>query len=290
MEAAFLDIGRGRNGVLYAGEVNYSPEDLEGPQPRIEQILKNGQPVMVQVTKDPMGGKGARLTAQISMPGRFLVFVPNANISGISRRLPDDERRRLKTIMKKVRPEGHGVIVVMGHIGNWEVQFRANRIYTGLEQNAVMAPQRSTVMNDWLIRQRTRGGDHMVSSQEGALPIVRLLRRGQIVGMLGDQDSARVRGIFVNFFGRPACTPAGIGLLCHLSKAPILPAAGYRMKDRPDHHVVTWGEPIRPDPSLDAETDMLRITQAYTKWLEDYIREHPEQWVWIHHRWKRKPE
>jgi ribonuclease E len=111
MEAAFIDIGRGRNGVLYAGEVNYSPEDLEGPQPRIEQVLKNGQPVMVQVTKDPMGGKGARLTAQISMPGRFLVFVPNANISGISRRLPDDERRRLKTIMKKVRPEEHGVIV-----------------------------------------------------------------------------------------------------------------------------------------------------------------------------------
>jgi ribonuclease E len=111
MEAAFIDIGRGRNGVLYAGEVNYSPEDLEGPQPRIEQILKNGQSVMVQVTKDPMGGKGARLTAQISMPGRFLVFVPNANISGISRRLPDEERRRLKSIMKKVRPEGHGVIV-----------------------------------------------------------------------------------------------------------------------------------------------------------------------------------
>jgi ribonuclease E len=111
MEAAFLDIGRGRNGVLYAGEVNYSPEDLEGPAPRIEQVLKNGQPVMVQVTKDPMGGKGARLTAQISMPGRYLVFVPNANVSGISRRLPDEERKRLKTIMKKVRPEGHGVIV-----------------------------------------------------------------------------------------------------------------------------------------------------------------------------------
>ena len=111
MEAAFIDIGRGRNGVLYAGEVNYSPEDLEGPAPRIEQILANGQPVTVQVTKDPMGGKGARLTAQISMPGRFLVLVPNANVSGISRRLPDEERKRLKTIMRNVRPEGHGVIV-----------------------------------------------------------------------------------------------------------------------------------------------------------------------------------
>ena len=87
MEAAFVDIGRGRNGVLYAGEVNYRPEDLEGPAPRIENVLKSGQAVMVQVTKDPMGGKGARLTAQISLPGRYLVFAPDQDLSGISRRL-----------------------------------------------------------------------------------------------------------------------------------------------------------------------------------------------------------
>ena len=112
MEAAFVDVGRGRNAVLYAGEVNYSPEDLEGKQaPRIEQVLKSGQSVLVQVTKDPIGGKGARLTAQISMPGRYLVLVPNSNVTGISRRVPDAERRRLKAILKKIRPEGHGVIV-----------------------------------------------------------------------------------------------------------------------------------------------------------------------------------
>ena len=111
MEAAFVDFGRGRNGVLYAGEVNYTPEDLEGPAPRIEHVLKAGQAVMVQVTKDPMGGKGARLTAQISMPGRFLVLAPDQAVSGISRRLPDEERKRLKAILKKVRPESHGVIV-----------------------------------------------------------------------------------------------------------------------------------------------------------------------------------
>ncbi|MBI3648441.1 MAG: Rne/Rng family ribonuclease [Actinobacteria bacterium] len=113
MEAAFIDIGRGRNGVLYAGEVNYSPEDLDRGShvPRIEQVLKSGQAVMVQVTKDPMGGKGARLTAQISMPGRYLVMVPNTEVSGISRRLPDNERRRLKTIMKNIRPAQHGIIV-----------------------------------------------------------------------------------------------------------------------------------------------------------------------------------
>ncbi len=111
MEAAFVDIGRGRNAVLYAGEVNYSPEDLEGAPPRIEQVLKNGQAVLVQVTKDPIGGKGARLTAQISMPGRYAVMIPNASVFGISRRLPDEERRRLKAIVKQVKPEQHGVIV-----------------------------------------------------------------------------------------------------------------------------------------------------------------------------------
>ena len=111
MEAAFIDVGKGRNAVLYAGEVNYSPEDLEGVAPRIEHVLKSGNSVLVQVTKDPIGGKGARLTAQISMPGRYLVLVPNSDITGISRRLPDEERKRLKQILRTVRPEGHGVII-----------------------------------------------------------------------------------------------------------------------------------------------------------------------------------
>jgi ribonuclease E len=111
MEAAFIDVGKGRNAVLYAGEVNYSPEDLEGAAPRIEHVLKSGNSVLVQVTKDPIGGKGARLTAQISMPGRYLVLVPNSDITGISRRLPDEERRRLKQILRTIRPEGHGVII-----------------------------------------------------------------------------------------------------------------------------------------------------------------------------------
>jgi len=111
MEAAFVDVGRGRNAVLYAGEVNWSPEDLEGASPRIEHVLKNGQSVLVQVTKDPIGGKGARLTAQISLPGRFLVLAPDSDVSGISRRLPDAERKRLKAIFRTVKPDRHGLIV-----------------------------------------------------------------------------------------------------------------------------------------------------------------------------------
>jgi ribonuclease E len=110
MEAAFVDIGRGRNAVLYAGEVSYD-EEVDESNRRIEQALKPGQSVLVQVTKDPMGGKGARLTAQISLPGRFLVYVPDGGVSGISRRLPDTERRRLRDVLAKIRPSQAGVIV-----------------------------------------------------------------------------------------------------------------------------------------------------------------------------------
>jgi ribonuclease E len=111
MEAAFVDIGRGRNAVLYAGEVNWDAAGLEGQPKRIEFALKSGDPVLVQITKDPVGQKGARLTSQISLPGRYLVYVPDGSMTGISRKLPDTERTRLKGILKRVMPEGAGVIV-----------------------------------------------------------------------------------------------------------------------------------------------------------------------------------
>jgi ribonuclease E len=111
MEAAFVDIGRGRNAVLYAGEVNYDASALEGRPPRIEQALKSGQSVLVQVTKDPIGHKGARLTSQVSLPGRYMVYVPDGRLSGISRKLPDTERSRLKGILKRLTPEEAGVII-----------------------------------------------------------------------------------------------------------------------------------------------------------------------------------
>jgi len=112
MEAAFVDIGKGRNAVLYAGEVNWDAHGLSDTTPRkIEHVLKSGQSVLVQVTKDPIGQKGARLTSQISLPGRYLVYVPGGGMSGISRRLPDSERNRLKSILKNLIPEQAGVII-----------------------------------------------------------------------------------------------------------------------------------------------------------------------------------
>ncbi|NCU89699.1 MAG: Rne/Rng family ribonuclease [Actinobacteria bacterium] len=112
MEAAFVDIGKGRNAVLYAGEVNWDEAGLTDNQERkIERVLKTGQSVLVQVTKDPIGQKGARLTSQISLPGRYLVYVPGGGMSGISRRLPETERTRLKEILKGLITDEEGVIV-----------------------------------------------------------------------------------------------------------------------------------------------------------------------------------
>ncbi|GAB6903706.1 hypothetical protein JCM9957A_67980 [Kineosporia succinea] len=111
MEAAFVDIGKGRNAVLYAGEVNWDAAGMDGQPRRIEHALHAGDSVLVQVTKDPIGHKGARLTSQISMPGRYLVYVPDGSMTGISRKLPDTERTRLKKILREVVPDNAGVIV-----------------------------------------------------------------------------------------------------------------------------------------------------------------------------------
>ncbi|GAA4473272.1 hypothetical protein GCM10023190_05070 [Enteractinococcus fodinae] len=150
MEAAFVDIGRGRNAVLYAGEVNWDTAQLDGKAKKIENALKSGDSVLVQVTKDPVGHKGARLTAQISLPGRYLVYVPNGSMTGISRKLPDTERNRLKAILKEHLPDKTGVIVrtAAEGISEEELLNDINRLRNQWEEiekhsksNKVLAPE-----------------------------------------------------------------------------------------------------------------------------------------------------
>ncbi len=144
MEAAFVDIGKGRNAVLYAGEVNFDASGLEGESKRIESALKSGQSILVQATKDPIGHKGARLTSQVSLPGRYLVYVPDGRLSGISRKLPDTERTRLKQILKKVMPENAGLIVRTAAEGATEEELsqdvaRQSAQWEAIEQKAKTA-------------------------------------------------------------------------------------------------------------------------------------------------------
>jgi len=150
MEAAFVDIGRGRNAVLYAGEVDWSAANLDGKPKKIENALKSGDTVLVQVTKDPVGHKGARLTSQVSLPGRYLVYVPGGSMTGISRKLPDVERSRLKKILKDHLPQDAGVIVRTAAEGTseQELQNDINRLraqWEGIQSKAqgtkVLAPE-----------------------------------------------------------------------------------------------------------------------------------------------------
>lgn len=126
MEAAFVDIGKGRNAVLYAGEVNWEAAGMEGKPRKIEHVLKSGDTVLVQVTKDPIGHKGARLTAQITLAGRHLVLVPSGAMTGISRKLPEKERTRLKKVLRQIVPPEHGVIVRTAAEGASEDQLKAD--------------------------------------------------------------------------------------------------------------------------------------------------------------------
>ncbi|MHB1584232.1 MAG: Rne/Rng family ribonuclease, partial [Acidimicrobiales bacterium] len=133
MEAAFVDIGIPKNAVLYRGDVRYDRDDVEGggqAQPRIEEVLRPGQTILCQVTKNPIGAKGARLTQEVSLPGRFAVLVPNSTAFGISKRLGDNERRRLRKVVDEVRPAGHGLIVRTAAEGATEDELR--RDVTGL--------------------------------------------------------------------------------------------------------------------------------------------------------------
>jgi Rne/Rng family ribonuclease len=144
MEAAFIDIGDGRNGVLYAGDINFDATASEGKSKRVESLLTPGQSVLVQVTRDPAGHKGARLTTQVSLPGRYVIYVPGASMTGISRKLPDAERKRLTEILKKVMPENAGVIVraVAEGAGQEELSLDVARLaaqWEAIERQAVTA-------------------------------------------------------------------------------------------------------------------------------------------------------
>ena len=152
MEAAFVDIGRGRNAVLYAGEVDWDAAELGHKPRKIENALKSGNTVLVQVTKDPVGHKGARLTSQVSLPGRYLVYVPGGSMTGISRKLPDVERQRLKKILKDRLPEGAGVIVRTAAEGASEDELTndINRLRSQWEQIQEKAASTKTLAPEML--------------------------------------------------------------------------------------------------------------------------------------------
>ncbi len=189
----------------------------------------------------------------------------------------------------EVLAAGRGVMAATAHIGNWELMLRAGCLHSGHAIHAVMTPPRDPGLTAWLVRAREAAGAKMVLTDEGALGLLRLLRRGRLLAALIDQDSTRTRGVFLDFFGRPAYTPLGPGLLARLAGAPLVPVCIRRRADDPRRHVMTLGDLIRPDPDVEAEADARRMMQEATAVIEGWIREAPEQWVWVHDRWRRGP-
>ncbi|MCH7790209.1 MAG: Rne/Rng family ribonuclease [Acidobacteria bacterium] len=143
MEAAFVDIGTPKNAVLYRGDVQFDPDDVEGmgKNPRIEELLKNKQTILCQVTKNPIAHKGARLTQEVSLPGRFVVLVPNSKTFGISKRLPEGERKRLRKVLDKAKPQQHGVIVrtAAEDVTGEEIERDVRRLVTQWEEIEALA-------------------------------------------------------------------------------------------------------------------------------------------------------
>ena len=182
---------------------------------------------------------------------------------------------------------GKGVIGVTGHIGNFEL-LAAYFSLRGYKMSVVGRELYDPRLDRLLLRNRESVGLENIPSSAGVKPIMRALKAGRFLGVLADQDSSRVRGVFVNFFGRPARTPAGPGLLSYKTGSPIIPMAILRKSK--NRYMIIVKPRVELSFSGDREKDLVDVTQKYTRVLESIIREYPAQWLWMHDRWKSKPE
>jgi KDO2-lipid IV(A) lauroyltransferase len=182
---------------------------------------------------------------------------------------------------------GKGVVAVTGHIGNFEL-FAAYLSHKGYKLSVIGRELYDSRLDALLVRSRENVGLENIPSAASVRQVVKALRSGRVLGVLADQDSTRVRGVFVNFFGKPARTPVGPALLAYKTGSPIVPMAMVREGD--DKYRIIVKEPVKLALSGDKDKDLVETTQRYTQVLESIIREYPSQWLWMHDRWKSKPQ
>lgn len=206
----------------------------------------------------------------------------------------DDFRARVEFIggehAEAALAPGKGSIYMTGHFGNWELMPMSYLAHSGLSVGAIM--QRTRVPElDALIRKLRGGpGTTIFMADDPGIRFVRMLKKGGVLSMLADQDSKKVNSTHVTFFGRPARTPTGGPFLARKTGASILPLFIHRRSDDPTRHVFRFHPPIFPDASLSEEEDVRRMLQIYTSALEQEVREHPGQWMWLHERWRHQPK
>lgn len=202
-------------------------------------------------------------------------------------------RERYRTLgfetIEAALENGTGFIMVAGHLGNWELVPYFYHLTSGHRACVVSAGQSSPEMERYLTRMREQLGCDVRVMGNSMIGMVRRLRQGEGIGLLGDQDSRRSKGIFVDFFGKPAYTPEGPAALALRTGAWLVPINLYRDPEEPSRHILQVGKPLIPDTAAEPGEEIKRLTQAHARALEELVRQHPEQWVWIHERWKRRP-
>lgn len=192
-------------------------------------------------------------------------------------------------VIKEALDRGKGLIMVSGHMGNWELMVRSFSAWFDAPTASLMAETRNYRFNEWLIKKREMSGSKLLPIRAAVIGMIRYLKKGGILAMLADQDSTRNRGEFVDFFGKPAYTPMGMGHLAYRTGVPVVPVTITRLAEDPMCHVIHVGDPIVVDPQLERDAAARKVTEDYTAYMEDRIRKAPGQWVWIHDRWRHQP-
>lgn len=190
-----------------------------------------------------------------------------------------------KEIVDQALQRGKGVIIMSAHFGNWDFlpMFSAKKNYV---VTIISKEIKNKIVNDLWMLTRKRVGVNIIPSHKSAMAAMRVLRRNEVLGFILDQNRPRDAGIFVDFFGRPACTSPGLAILSAQVQAPVVPVFIHRTSD--GNHVLQVFPMLEPPPDREAET-VRKATREYTKIIEDQIRQYPEQWIWLHRRWKTKP-
>ena len=185
--------------------------------------------------------------------------------------------------------KGKGVLVLAAHMGNWEIGL-SSASANGVDTHAVTKEIKGTTGQYVADRMRNDHGVHTIPRRNSIRDILRVLKKGGALGFVLDQNMTSDEGIFVEFFNRPACTMPGLAVIAQRSGAPVVPVQFYRDDDGIHHHVRFHPEVEWEEVSDDRDENVCHNTQRYTKILEDLIREHPEQWLWMHRRWRTQPE
>ncbi|GIW43127.1 MAG: lipid A biosynthesis acyltransferase [Candidatus Binatia bacterium] len=185
------------------------------------------------------------------------------------------------------RPEGQGLVVLTAHFGNWELLAHIHGLL-GVPVTLIHRPMRNPFVNEWLIRWRARAGTRSIAKKAAAKEALRVLRSGGILAIPADQNQRYSFGVFVDFFGKPACTTTGPVRLAEHAGAPIVPVFLRRVGES-DRHVVEVLDPIELVHTGNAEGDLVENTQRCSRAIEEMIRRYPEQWIWFHRRWKTRP-